>query len=297
VAVEDNHLIVSHLAARLGPWREPLAVTGLGMATAAGATKQACAAARASLSRFSALESELWDPDACELVPVTGAPIASVHGFSGVGRLAMLAADALSDVLSRDALDPVRTGLYAAVGSGWHFDARDERSGDEAEDDADQAEPSRGSQRSDAHEYVAAVSKELLPALRRLTSFVPARAQVYAGDAPGFILALEAARASLARGELDACLVGGVDSYLESEHLEALHALGVLKGPDSPSGLLPGEGAAFVLLETKAAARRRGARVAAMLGGAGIDQAGDAREDGFLRAWTLRSDRVAPMLG
>lgn len=71
-----------------------------------------------------------------------------------------------------------------------------------------------------------------------------------AGHAAG-LLALEAALALLARGAFDACVVAGVDSYLEPETLEwleeqeQLHSAGPL---NNAWGFVPGEGAGALLL-------------------------------------------------
>jgi 3-oxoacyl-[acyl-carrier-protein] synthase-1 len=61
----------------------------------------------------------------------------------------------------------------------------------------------------------------------------------------------------LAAENAEVCVVGGVDSLLESTFLEALFAAGRLKAGDRPSGLIPGEAAAVVVLEDEGSARRR----------------------------------------
>ncbi|HEX6708671.1 MAG TPA: beta-ketoacyl synthase N-terminal-like domain-containing protein [Albitalea sp.] len=60
--------------------------------------------------------------------------------------------------------------------------------------------------------------------------------------------ALLQARSLLNAGEVTACLVGGVDSLLEPADIDRLQRSGWLHGPDNPQGLIPGEGAAFLLL-------------------------------------------------
>ncbi|RST46400.1 TIGR02270 family protein [Variovorax sp. DXTD-1] len=59
--------------------------------------------------------------------------------------------------------------------------------------------------------------------------------------------ALEAADALLARNEIDAALIGGVDSMLNDEDRDRLHDSGRLHEAANPFGLIPGEAAAFFL--------------------------------------------------
>jgi 3-oxoacyl-[acyl-carrier-protein] synthase-1 len=74
-------------------------------------------------------------------------------------------------------------------------------------------------------------------------------------------MALEAASARLMRGAADACLVAGVDSYLEPETLEWLESCDQLHSAgrfNNAWGLVPGEGAAALLLMRKSVARQCG---------------------------------------
>jgi 3-oxoacyl-[acyl-carrier-protein] synthase-1 len=83
----------------------------------------------------------------------------------------------------------------------------------------------------------------------------------------GGITALLRARDLLARGLADVCLVGGVESYCDPDVLDWLARSGRLKNDDTPSGLIPGEGAAFVLVTTEQVARPIGlASLGAILG-------------------------------
>ena len=70
------------------------------------------------------------------------------------------------------------------------------------------------------------------------------------GHAAGF-LALDAAVTKLAQGALDACIVAGVDSYIEPETLEWLEKNDQLHGAgplNNAWGFIPGEGAGALLL-------------------------------------------------
>jgi len=54
------------------------------------------------------------------------------------------------------------------------------------------------------------------------------------------------ARDLLKSGNVNCCLVGGADSFLNEEDLTRLEGSFRLKSPDIPQGLIPGEGAAFL---------------------------------------------------
>lgn len=64
----------------------------------------------------------------------------------------------------------------------------------------------------------------------------------------GFIGLLPTARKLLEAGEVDLCLVGGVDSAIDLEYLDWLDACDRLKSRQHPFGSMPGEGAAFCAL-------------------------------------------------
>jgi 3-oxoacyl-[acyl-carrier-protein] synthase-1 len=67
------------------------------------------------------------------------------------------------------------------------------------------------------------------------------------GHAAGLV-AFTAAAHALRSGSIDACLVGGVDSYFDPDTMEWLDANRQLVGTTSRSGFVPGEGAAMCLL-------------------------------------------------
>jgi 3-oxoacyl-[acyl-carrier-protein] synthase-1 len=74
----------------------------------------------------------------------------------------------------------------------------------------------------------------------------------------GGLLALENACRQLRRGEASLCLVGGADSWLDPERLEAIDFAGRLHSVNYSWGFTPGEGAGFCLVTTGAMARRLG---------------------------------------
>jgi 3-oxoacyl-[acyl-carrier-protein] synthase-1 len=72
---------------------------------------------------------------------------------------------------------------------------------------------------------------------------------VPSGHAAG-LAALEQAWRLIRSGEIDACLVGGVDSYEDADTLEWLDDLEQLHSNTNKWGFIPGEGAGFVLLSS-----------------------------------------------
>jgi 3-oxoacyl-[acyl-carrier-protein] synthase-1 len=84
---------------------------------------------------------------------------------------------------------------------------------------------------------------------RALEAPVPLHvARVLEDGRAGIFAALEAALAVLARGEERFVLVAGVDSLVDPQTLGELAESGRLLGPSNLDGIIPGEGAACVLL-------------------------------------------------
>ncbi|WP_250504366.1 beta-ketoacyl synthase N-terminal-like domain-containing protein [Caballeronia sp. AZ7_KS35] len=106
------------------------------------------------------------------------------------------------------------------------------------------------------HEDASAV----MQGLRRLggSTIDPIQVSVHAQGHAGGVAAFRKASESLGSGELDACVVGGIDSYLHPETLNWLDGRRQIAGEGSRSGFVPGEGAAFCLLMSDAACRRLG---------------------------------------
>jgi len=111
---------------------------------------------------------------------------------------------------------------------------------------------------------------------RRYRSLFTALAMLPSGHAAS-LLGMDVAVRKIQAGEYEACVVAGVDSYIEPETLEwieandQLHSAGVL---NNAWGYVPGEAAGAVLLMTSAAADRFGcAPLGALLGvGTAVEQ-------------------------
>jgi 3-oxoacyl-[acyl-carrier-protein] synthase-1 len=160
-------------------------------------------------------------------------------GFAGDARLIALAERALDDLMA-DA-PAIESGLRC----GFSLCVTDADTRRWLPPEPMSLEVIRQQQRDDAknRQKLAANIVELagLP--------VPAEAcRVFATGPTGFVAAVDQAMAAFQADELDACIVGGVDSLVDPAVLRFLHQAGRLKTPDDPTGLIPGEAAAFLLL-------------------------------------------------
>lgn len=130
----------------------------------------------------------------------------------------------------------------------------------------------------------------------RLPASLVARVDVFdTGHASAF-QALDTARELLTRGNVAACLIGGVDSLLNDTDLERLKSAARLHGPDNPQGIIPGEAAVFLRFEPSA----RGPQIqplARLLGVATGVEANHALSEQFSTGEGLRDaiDKVLAM--
>jgi uncharacterized protein (TIGR02270 family) len=243
---------------RTSPRRtDGLVVTATGLVTSLGDTApSSCAASRAGVLRIGDLDgTQVFDPDEGQMVPATGHDVPHLtRGFTGLARLVRLANAALRDLLSRAGeLGQLRLGLLVAVPSGFHRASLEKLQ----EGAAPQSKPAEGPSAAELRRQQ--LQDRFFPALERLGMPVhePVVQRLYFEDATGFIRALQDAQELLGNGKLDACLVGGVDSYVDARTIEALSALSILRTPTKAQGLVPGEASAFLLLDSAAASERR----------------------------------------
>lgn len=92
-------------------------------------------------------------------------------------------------------------------------------------------------------------------------------------DHSGVFVALHEAMELLHQNRLSLCLIGGVDSLLHRETLACLEAAGVLKMESNPTGLIPAEGAGFILLASPSFVEQYGLSVTCW-----VDRAASAEE-------------------
>lgn len=96
-----------------------------------------------------------------------------------------------------------------------------------------------------------------------------AKSRVFPNGRAAGTLALEQALGRIARGEDEAVVVGGIDSYFDPDRLEELDVARRLHGPQTENGFVPGEGAAFLVL---AGRRRAGATRLANVVAVGLEK-------------------------
>ena len=87
------------------------------------------------------------------------------------------------------------------------------------------------------------------------------------GGNAGLMLLLRTAHQLLSARDLDVCLLGGADSYIQIEALHWLENSGRLRSPEQPNGLIPGEGAAFLVLSRTDSVSRCGGKAIGELSG------------------------------
>jgi 3-oxoacyl-[acyl-carrier-protein] synthase-1 len=225
-----------------------LAVTGIGMVTPLGLDAwESCASLRAGLSLMQDLDVTV-ENDWFDDVPVVGCPVSGLTDeLLGLARWTRLAGRALEDLLEKSALDReslARLALWIALPPPDR-PGTDERLGREL------------ARRLEERLAIAGLAQ---------------RARVIPEGHAAAIKALAEAREQISAGAIDGAIVGGVDSLIEPETLEGLLAAKRLKTEDHVDGMIPGEAAAFFLVEKPERAAARKARVLARIDGVGLGE-------------------------
>ena len=223
-------------------------ITGVGATTPVGLSAAAsCAALRAGVARLGELETHHVDGEFFDLAPVVGGRVPT-EWFSGgpvewewpgherFGKPPPPPPEKLvtpgPERLAEIALPAVREALDAAG-----VETRTRRIGlflgldDEGE--------------------APAIELALAPVVGHLAEAFEAHGT---GRAAGFA-ALEAALAALAADRIEVAVVGGIDSLIRAPALKRLDAAQILRSGTRPQGVIPGEAAAFVVLESRPASR------------------------------------------
>ncbi len=274
--------------------RGTLAITGAGLVSSLGADVElVCAAARAGITQTTDGEFAARDVQAEAMVPVTVHTVGALtQGFAELGRWVRLGSLALRDLLRRvPAGGMERTAVLINLPSDYLLRAAHQRQGHPV---SGQPVPYEAVQPWYRAEYV----RRLLRAAGISTS--PAVQEVFFEDQAGIVTLLRTATELLRTGRVTRCLVGGVDSLLEPRWLEACNTLRILKTATHPVGLMPGEGAAFLLLEETERARREEHRVLATVEGLNLQHDGAHRfasppPDGRVLSEVIRASlRQAP---
>lgn len=218
-----------------------LAITGFGLITPVGVNAwQSAASMRAGIVRFHEYERVLVDddPDGLERCGATVAHAPVELEVVGAERAAAMLAPALSESLRLSQL-PADRWVHAH----WWLDSLIEGPAD---------------------------SDSLIERLRRHGVPVPASVPA-GGDGPGdlrhcrvFEMLIQAAE-RLRQGPASVAIIGCADSLSTSPSLEGLRNADRLKSGSRPEGIIPGEAAGALIVETESHARGRGARIYAYL--------------------------------
>lgn len=249
----------------------PIVVTGWGIVSAAGTSPddvwQSVCAGRSPADRLAA--PQRGTPfSVCQVKHLSLAPSSArlVHKLDRSAALALSAAEAAwqSASLPHGSLPPERTGIIVGTSRGpmeiWQ----------------DMAETRRQPRRVPSwatHSAIASLSGVLSLALRAQGPVLTVSAACASAAA-----ALAVGAQQLLTGAADVVLAGGAEAPLNPVLLAQLDAAGLLGQHENPAlacrpfdahrnGTVPGEGAAFLVLETLASAQRRQANILARLQG------------------------------
>ena len=239
----------------------PVAITGIGLATSLGVSAvHACAAARAGISRESPLELDALNPDTGQGEPIMGHAIrGATDGFVGIGRLWRLAALAIQDLVRTSGVrvsDGSECCLWLHVSHGYY---------DLVLNASDPSVPVTGlrdqlpdelSQERGLFEQRALT--DLLPGLGTQLGIPPAQQFLSFGSSATFLAALAQAQDVTRNRGLKRCIAAAVDSLVDPRSLAVLARLGMLKTGDNPTGMAPGEAAAFILMDARPEAQSKG---------------------------------------
>ncbi|MFY0562743.1 hypothetical protein ACN28E_02775 [Archangium lansingense] len=232
----------------------PLAVTGMGMVTSLGYGRTgSCAAIRAGLTRARELPGFMVPDGDGEVAAARGHPILGfAEGFFQTGAWVRLASGAMEDLLYEgptEASSPEfwrRTGLIALTPL---------------------LEPSRFMWAIDQNpEALSEFFTRPLMALLGVP-ISPERVQALALGHSGMGEGLQRAEALIGSRQVDRMVLVGADSYLDGLCMQWLAEHGRLKSGEAPTGLLPGQAGACLLVEADVVARARGASSAGQVAG------------------------------
>ncbi|MBI3560406.1 MAG: hypothetical protein HY080_01625 [Gammaproteobacteria bacterium] len=225
-----------------------IVITAMGALTPVGATaEESCAAIAAGITRIEEhayYECAPEDPEWDDTLPLYASDVPVIDPFvEGVERLLQLALPALTEVMGKAKLqrrDIENCGLMLAL------------------------------PQADTASSALNVPANFIPTLCKQTGLATFKLwkATQAGHTGVFLL-LQSAMQKLQAGEVEVCIVGGVDSYLLEERLDVLDAAWRIRSERTVDGFIPGEAAVMLLLETAAHAQARGVPILAILGEVG----------------------------
>lgn len=222
-----------------------IGISAMGLATSVGHNAaDSCASIRAGLQRPCPVPGfEVLDGDEQEAVALTARPMAGVtDGFEGIGRWVVMAVAAARDLGSAPGLDAGSRAFWEGTAFCAVLPEPDDRRFDS---DLPWA-------RDPARSLVVSLQENLRWPIdaAKLVSLRTAHA--------GLAHAIESAKPRLAQGQFQRLVICAVDTYVDAASLEWLLEEDRLKLDEQPFGVIPGEAAAWLVLETDSAARARG---------------------------------------
>ncbi len=220
-------------------WKGQIAITGMGLVTPVGLKADvAIAAMRAGISRLGELPYLDIEVDEDEFAPVIGAEVPVIpKGRRGVAKLSLLVAHSLEDALTDAGLEDTTLELFLGIA--------DDKP---AERVLGQSLPLQNALSEVLHENIRIANISILPAGRAAA-----------------LQAIRLGAQAIANAQTDTVVVGGVDSWVQPRSLDWLQDQRRLREFPRKTGILPGEAAGFLVLESMAHAQARGATVHAML--------------------------------
>lgn len=272
-----------------------IVISGMGMVTSLSLDADSgCAAIRAGLALPSQLDRfKVFTPEEPGGQPVTVHAVPGTHGFEGQVRLQRLLSAAFLDLFSKN------TGPdWATTNTGFYVSVADPNrtatclaliSDEESRSERAEIEPSTPQETAD---NVLNLLNTCLKRAKWPGASVQALRQLCISGHPGALEALGQAQNDLAAGVVDCAIVLGVDSLLDLETLQWLTETELLKTPETPVGLIPGEAAAVLVVESAQSVRARNGVALASIGGVfmGVDS------DTLQEAKTPRGTVIAKLL-
>lgn len=221
------------------PPSQPVWVSAVGMCSSLGRYRDGCAAARAGLSRFQNHADVLLATPGGEEDALTVAPaFSNFSTYQGLARWLKLLSYAYQDLCAQLDLKLLsgRTAIFLAMPDPAARNLTFEPSAQPT--DVDWLE-------RNLERFTTAFFRREAPQL------LEAPLQCAFGDRVAFARALAKATQVLAKGEAEHCLLLTVDSLLDVDTLQLLLERQCLKTPENPTGYIPGEGAAAIVLSAQ----------------------------------------------
>lgn len=248
-------------------------ITGIGMTSSMGHdVVSSCAAFRAGISRAKELDYyKVINEEDGEEENVIGHPVPLIaDGFQGYARLLRMAWPALEDLQTYNRIHEIehsKTGLYLCIPDYERIQDRILKTS------TDENKVTSMEKENQPQNREKQIGLKLCDKLLHLANCpIPEKNWniISAGHA-SVILAIHKVLNDLRIGKFSHYIIGAMDSFLEENTLMWLDDTERLKTGKRPAGMQPGEGSAFLFLETYENACRRNADIFALILGAEID--------------------------